>query len=608
MKLKYIIPLFLLVLLGFYSRYSQALMIIGPASFTQQKAVISYDESSKTETLVVSPSFKEQTPRTSLGYWKFDEGSGTTVNDALGKYTGYITGTVRWQDPSSCKSKSCLSFNNINEYVSVSHNALNLPPAATELTLSVWLNPSDSTQPSGAGVIAKGYGGGSESFVLDIINNDQLRFFTWNNGQLNTCVIYDWLTPHVNKWTNILVTYDGFSKTATIYENAKQIQKCDGFPTSLSVNSHPLTIGSRQSSYSGYDLYFDGLIDEVRLYNYIVNETKINDIYNLSQETQETDSKQKYFGFIIPVPSKPEVEVVKDELFTSLEDLTKPVYGIPVPMMEIQNGMMGLDTQERKEPSVSVVQTKKADIYDLTVLEANDEEALRNWLKENKYYIPQDSEFVLKEYIEKGYYFVVAKVNPDSISTFVAGQIREGHLNPIKMTFTTDQPIYPLKLAGASMAETDTGGTTPDIRIKPTPLYSDVYDPQYYYRPTYTTTPIVIYTIAKDKQYLPGFSTEYAGYVEERKIENLATNSMDKPWTDVKGKKYVTKLSKYMTPYEMNNDLVFRKADDNEPVGSGVGSLDSETKLLLIVLVPIALELLLFAYYFKKRRKNVSGL
>src|SRR3989344_1517911 len=534
MRPKYLIPFIFTVLLAFHSKYSQALMIFGPATFTQQKAVISYDETSKTETLVISPSFKELAPKTGLGYWKFDEGSGTTINDTLGVNKGFLIGNVRWQDPSTCKNGACLSFNNTNEYVSIPINSLNLPPALTQLTLSVWVNPSNLTQPSGAGIIAKCNGGGNESFALDILNNDQLRFFTWSSGRLNSCVVYDWLASHTDKWTNILVTYDGLSGTATIYENAKQTQKCEGFPTNLSTNSHVLSIGSRQSSYSTYDLYFDGLIDDVRLYNYVVDENKISDI------------------------------------------------------------------------------------YDLAVLESNDEEALSNWLKENNYFLPKNSEFVLKEYIEKRYYFVVAKVNPDSISPFVAGQIREGHLNPIKMTFTTDQPVYPIKLAGASMATVssksdinyiDSGVVSPDrVEIPPRSYEPQPVNPAPdYYKPTYSSTPVVIYTISQDKQYLPGFNTEYAGVVAERKIENLATNSADKPWIDVKGQRYLTKLSKYMTPYEMNNDLVLRKADDNEPVGSGEGSLNAKTKLLLIVLTPIALELLVFAYYLKKRRSNARG-
>jgi len=619
MKPKYLIPLFFTVLLVLYSKYSHASMIFGPATFTQLKAVISYDESSKTETLVISPSFKELTPKASLGHWKFDEGSGTTVNDTLGTYKGFIYGNVRWQDPSTCKSGSCLSFNNTNEYVSVPHSALNLPPALNQLTLSAWINPSNLVQPIGAAIIAKGNGGSSESFVLDIINNDQLRFFTWNSGQLNTCTINNWLSSHVNKWTNILVTYDGLSGTATIYENTKEVQKCEGFSSNLSINSHVLSIGSRQSASSVYDLYFDGLIDDVRMYNYVVSETKIKDIYDFVQETSLTDSKQKYYGFMIPVPSKPEVEVVKDELFTSLEDLTKPAPGMPIPIMGGAERNLGLDSREISQPKVSVIQTKKADIYDLAVLESNDEEALSSWLKENNYFLPKDSEFVLKEYIEKRYYFVVAKVNPDSISPFVSGQIREGHLNPIKMTFSTDQPTYPIKLVGASMAAMssksdinylNSGTSFPNEGRIALP---DTYQPMPIdpgpmpYKPSYYSIPIVIYTVAQDKQYLPGFNIEYAGYVDERKIENLATNSADKPWIDVKGKKYLTKLSRYMSPYEMNNDLVLRKADDNEPVGSGVGSLDSNTKLLLVIFIPIAAELLLFAYYFKKRRKNASG-
>lgn len=151
------------------------------------------------------------------------------------------------------------------------------------------------------------------------------------------------------------------------------------------------------------------------------------------------------FVWVIPVPERPEVEKSKDELFTSLEDYTQP----PQPEYDkapLLGGVGNLNS-EQKTPTVRVVETKRVDIYDTVVLEANDADALQDWLTDNSYDYPENKRHLLEHYIQKNWYFVVAKIN-DTALGYTASQLRTGHATPLSITFDTPNIIYPLRISG----------------------------------------------------------------------------------------------------------------------------------------------------------------
>lgn len=148
------------------------------------------------------------------------------------------------------------------------------------------------------------------------------------------------------------------------------------------------------------------------------------------------------FAWIIPVPNKPEVDTVHDEIFTALADLTAPKYSYdsPVPMpMPVMNRV--------EDTYVNVIESKRVDIYDVAVLEANDESALRKWLVEKGYEYPANREYLLKSYIDRGWYFVVAKVSSDALG-YAGSFLMSGHAAPLRMAFDSKQMILPLKISG----------------------------------------------------------------------------------------------------------------------------------------------------------------
>lgn len=154
------------------------------------------------------------------------------------------------------------------------------------------------------------------------------------------------------------------------------------------------------------------------------------------------------FAWIIPVPNKPVVEEAPDELFSALETLTNPEY-VATPEYGMGGGMM---VNDALKSGVRVVETKKIDIYDVTVLTAQDSNELRKWLTTNGYKYPEDKEYLLENYVGKDWYFVAAKVRPGAVSYAGAG-LASGHATPLKISFAAAAPIYPLKISGMASEE-----------------------------------------------------------------------------------------------------------------------------------------------------------
>lgn len=299
------------------------------------------------------------------------------------------------------------------------------------------------------------------------------------------------------------------------------------------------------------------------------------------------------FGWLTPFPTRPEVDKSTDELFTALEELTGPTF-------RIQEGY-GVAPLGVEEKGVTVWETKKVDIYQIAVLTSTDKDSLANWLKDNNYQYPTSQAYILEEYINNGWYFVAAKINTESLGRLVEEQLQVGHATPLKITFKTDKPFYPLKISSVMSDFQEKAVEEEEILMMPRePGFQSFME----------GVDVLLYVFSEHKSYLPGFNAGYAGWLKKEKIENLAQVNGE-PWLKTNKGKYLTRLERHFTLAEMNNDLWIRDAEDDEPVGEGEPKeflLGREKKLLLILGVPLVLEVLviLVILAFKGGRKDES--
>ncbi len=202
--------------------------------------------------------------------WKFDEGTGQSVNDTTGhSNTGVLgsSGGVDSADPSWIGGKfgKALNFDGDNDYVEVS--GLDPYEAGGSISFMVWIKPS---------VVD-----GSQDMILSR-PNPQIRLeLAGGDFRVNLGDGADWCIANfnggpveANKWQHLAATYNHNTKILTLYRNGVITNSTE--TTCTLDNSGSIYIG--QYELGGYN--FPGAIDEVRFYSYARTPAQVAWDYN----------------------------------------------------------------------------------------------------------------------------------------------------------------------------------------------------------------------------------------------------------------------------------------------------------------------------------------
>ncbi len=192
-----------------------------------------------------------------VGYWDFNEGSGSTVNDSSGNANhGTIVG-ASWT--TSVDASGALSFDGVNDYVQIPDDGtLDL---VGDMTIEAWVY---FTGERGV-VIANGDGNSYwcafQLFILDdgsikAIMPRELGSSSWNHKTATGYV------PE-NEWVHIAWVVEG--TTSRIYRDGGSVSTASMSEATRTDDGAGVNIGRRANGWLGS--YFKGLIDEVRISN-----------------------------------------------------------------------------------------------------------------------------------------------------------------------------------------------------------------------------------------------------------------------------------------------------------------------------------------------------
>jgi len=200
--------------------------------------------------------------QTLVAAYSFDEGSGSIVNDASGSGNhGTITGAV-W---TSGQFESGLQFDGVDDFVQVSdHPSLHL---TDEGTISAWVYPN--SRRSFDRIIAKDESspGRNDAFVISLGNTADRIQIAYKNYQTE-----GFYTPvgslSLNQWHHIAFV---FTTSAVQFYIDGVLQSLSGAGTINYGGNENLRIGIRGDGVQD----FDGIIDNVRIYNLALNTSEI---------------------------------------------------------------------------------------------------------------------------------------------------------------------------------------------------------------------------------------------------------------------------------------------------------------------------------------------
>ncbi len=225
-----------------------------------------------------------------LGWWKFDEGSGTVANDSSGNQrNGTIYGNPTWQTTGSPVGNSgYLKFDGLDDYVDVnyiSRDAFLLPI----YTVSAWfrvdgnsLDPGDPNRD----FISVTNAGGEHGFLLEIRGNDDMRY-------LHRHPLSQYYGPDAENILTTATYKDGLwhhAAAVRVSDNSRllyvdgQVVGSDSNATTVFDAPLKVTLGALFSpGYTQGGRWWNGAIDDVRIYNRALSSTEVTALYNRNE-------------------------------------------------------------------------------------------------------------------------------------------------------------------------------------------------------------------------------------------------------------------------------------------------------------------------------------
>jgi len=205
------------------------------------------------------------------GWWKFDETSGSIASDSSGKdkHGTLINGPV-WV---AGQINNALQFDGTNDYVDIPDGFDNFQ---TGLTINVWAYPT--AVKNYARFVDFGNGSASDNLAFSREGTTNNVFFeVWIGGSRAGDRIVATGAIALNTWQMFTVTVDSAGNT-TIYKNAQPVATgTTGIPKNITRTNN--YIG--RSNWGG-DAYYQGIMDDVRIYSYPLEQADIQAIYDES--------------------------------------------------------------------------------------------------------------------------------------------------------------------------------------------------------------------------------------------------------------------------------------------------------------------------------------
>lgn len=211
-----------------------------------------------------------------VGWWKLDESSGTVASDTAGSNPGTLhgfgfTGNSGWR---AGKIGNGLSFDGANDYVDLDSSKLEL---SNNFTIAAWIHPRGDE----FGVIfsLRSIYAGSGFRLAVRPNNDLLIQGQTTSGLHSTHFALEQIQD--NAWNHVVVVYD--KSVFAVYLNGVRVDPGHGasgnWGGDFVMNPDGVTRIGAETDNSGVGFFFDGLIDDTRVYDRTLSATEVLSLY-----------------------------------------------------------------------------------------------------------------------------------------------------------------------------------------------------------------------------------------------------------------------------------------------------------------------------------------
>ncbi|MCF7972975.1 MAG: discoidin domain-containing protein [Phycisphaerae bacterium] len=199
-----------------------------------------------------------------VAHWTFDEGTGDTVTDGIGSVAGQVINAT-WTDGLFANSKKALAFNGTNAYVNVAGQDWG---TFNQVSIALWLQFNSLPGPYNA-IFHEDWTAGGIHFM---VRNSGVVGFSLNGrgpNDYNSQAVLE-----AGEIYHVIATFDITTGLTQIYINGVLDSEGTSAPSASAIFLRsPFTIGSWNT-----DRYWDGVLDDLRIYDHIVTQEEIPDI------------------------------------------------------------------------------------------------------------------------------------------------------------------------------------------------------------------------------------------------------------------------------------------------------------------------------------------
>jgi hypothetical protein len=196
-----------------------------------------------------------------MAHWRFNEATGDTVEDASGNGN---TGTIEDAQWVGGIDGAALQFDGQTARVVV-EDSPSLHSETGDISIVAWIKvASDPTTWSNAGpMVFK-----QDAYQWNVNSNGALWFGIWG-ARLESIGTYNF-ADHIEEWHHATLTFEGATQLAKIYVDG-ELNIQGTVSEAVDPTTEVLYIGFKGDG----GTYFDGTIDDVRIYDHVLNEGEI---------------------------------------------------------------------------------------------------------------------------------------------------------------------------------------------------------------------------------------------------------------------------------------------------------------------------------------------
>jgi hypothetical protein len=181
----------------------------------------------------------------------------------------FITGFRNFVSVNQPGAGKALRFNGIDQYVDL---GLGLGLVGSSFTMEAWVKIPTNTFTHQNTILGKNINAGTISYRFNIDNAGRLGLWVGDGMVSDAFLAPTPITP--NQWTHVAAVYDNVGATLTLYINGIQANQIPSTISGLVGSFLPTLIGSLNLNAANY---FEGEIDEVRVWNTARTQAQLRD-------------------------------------------------------------------------------------------------------------------------------------------------------------------------------------------------------------------------------------------------------------------------------------------------------------------------------------------